>query len=89
MTDSNLTGGFSSYLFGMSAKIANKTEVNDPQDIKDPHLGWMMGFMFLVSFLGLFALVPLRKVDASLCHSNSPGTHSAHDYSTGVHVFRL
>uniref|UniRef100_A0A804MDB0 Metal-nicotianamine transporter YSL7 n=1 Tax=Zea mays TaxID=4577 RepID=A0A804MDB0_MAIZE len=56
------TGGFSSYLFGMSAKIANKTEVNDPQDIKDPHLGWMMGFMFLVSFLGLFALVPLRKV---------------------------
>ncbi|PAN39190.1 hypothetical protein PAHAL_7G226800 [Panicum hallii] len=57
------TGGFSSYLFGMSGTIANKvTEANDAQNIKEPHLGWMIGFMFLVSFVGLFALVPLRKV---------------------------
>lgn len=51
----------------MSGTIAKKiTEANDTQDIKEPHLGWMIGFMFLISFAGLFALVPLRKVDASL-----------------------
>ena len=48
----------------MSAKIANKTEANDLQVIKDPHLGWMMGFMFLVNFVGLFALMSVRKVYA-------------------------
>ena len=57
------TGGFGSYLFGMSSKIANQTtEANDSQNIKDPKLGWMIGFMFVVSFLGLFSLVPLREV---------------------------
>ncbi|XP_062184464.1 probable metal-nicotianamine transporter YSL11 [Phragmites australis] len=57
------SGGFGSYLFGMSETIAKQaTEANDAQNIKSPHLGWMIGFMFLVSFVGLFALVPLRKV---------------------------
>ncbi|KAL6651068.1 hypothetical protein ACP70R_009993 [Stipagrostis hirtigluma subsp. patula] len=57
------SGGFGGYLFGMSENIAKQaTEANDPLNIKNPHLGWMIGFMFLVSFVGLFALVPLRKV---------------------------
>jgi len=57
------SGGFGSYLFGMSDKIANQaTEAKDANNIKDPHLGWMIGFLFLVSFIGLFALVPLRKI---------------------------
>ncbi|KAG6484236.1 probable metal-nicotianamine transporter YSL14 [Zingiber officinale] len=57
------SGGFGSYLFGMSAKIAAQaTEQNDAQNIKDPSLGWMIGFMFVVSFLGLFSLVALRKI---------------------------
>lgn len=48
----------------MSSRVAHQaTEGNDPQDIKDPKLGWMIGFMFVVSFLGLFSLVPLRKVN--------------------------
>lgn len=47
----------------MSDKIARQaTEANDANNIKDPHLGWMIGFLFLVSFIGLLALVPLRKV---------------------------
>jgi hypothetical protein len=47
----------------MSEKIAmHATEAKDANNIKDPHLGWMIGFLFLVSFIGLFALVPLRKV---------------------------
>ncbi|AQK53797.1 Probable metal-nicotianamine transporter YSL14 [Zea mays] len=57
------SGGFGSYLFGMSDKIAKQaTEAKDANNIKDPHLGWMIGFLFLVSFIGLFALVPLRKI---------------------------
>uniref|UniRef100_A0A0E0KSZ4 Uncharacterized protein n=1 Tax=Oryza punctata TaxID=4537 RepID=A0A0E0KSZ4_ORYPU len=57
------SGGFGSYLFGMSETIAKQaTEANDPMNIKNPHLGWIIGFMFLVSFVGLFALVPMRKV---------------------------
>lgn len=35
---------------------------NRAEDVKNPALLWMMGFMFVVSFLGLFSLVPLRKV---------------------------
>ncbi|MQM04363.1 hypothetical protein Taro_037157 [Colocasia esculenta] len=57
------SGGFGSYLFAMSQKIADQTqETNAAQNIKNPHLGWMMGFLFVVSFLGLFSLVPLRKI---------------------------
>ncbi|BAF15267.2 Os04g0524900, partial [Oryza sativa Japonica Group] len=64
---SNCSGGFGSYLFGMSETIAKQaTEANDPMNIKNPHLGWIIGFMFLVSFVGLFALVPMRKVSISL-----------------------
>lgn len=47
----------------MSDTIANQTtEAKDAQNIKNPHVGWMIAFLFLVSFVGLFALVPLRKV---------------------------
>uniref|UniRef100_A0A0D9W7B6 Uncharacterized protein n=1 Tax=Leersia perrieri TaxID=77586 RepID=A0A0D9W7B6_9ORYZ len=57
------SGGFGSYLFGMSETIAKQaTEANDPMNVKNPHLGWIIGFMFLVSFVGIFALVPMRKV---------------------------
>uniref|UniRef100_A0ACD5V5W7 Uncharacterized protein n=1 Tax=Avena sativa TaxID=4498 RepID=A0ACD5V5W7_AVESA len=57
------SGGFGSYLFGMSETIAKQaTEANDALNIKNPELGWMIGFLFLVSFVGLFALVPMRKV---------------------------
>ncbi|XP_054802015.1 probable metal-nicotianamine transporter YSL6 isoform X2 [Prosopis cineraria] len=35
---------------------------NRAEDVKNPGLVWMIGFMFIVSFLGLFSLVPLRKI---------------------------
>ncbi|RRT65626.1 hypothetical protein B296_00022684, partial [Ensete ventricosum] len=61
------SGGFGKSLFGMSSRIANQaTEANDSQNTKDPDLGWMIGFMFVISFLGLFSLVPLRKVIPNL-----------------------
>ncbi|XP_039138058.1 LOW QUALITY PROTEIN: probable metal-nicotianamine transporter YSL12 [Dioscorea cayenensis subsp. rotundata] len=57
------SGGFGSYIFGMSERVANQTtELNDPQNVKNPQLGWMIGFLFLVSFIGLFSVVPLRKI---------------------------
>lgn len=35
---------------------------NRAEDVINPGLGWMIGFLFVVSFLGLFSLTPLRKV---------------------------
>ncbi|KAJ0974349.1 hypothetical protein J5N97_016314 [Dioscorea zingiberensis] len=78
--DPVILGGFGSYIFAMSDRVASQTtELNDPQDIKNPKLGWLIGFLFLVSFLGLFSLVPLRKVmiiDYKLIYPS--GTATAH-----------
>ena len=47
----------------MSETIAAQAaEANNADNVKEPRLGWMIGFLFLVSFIGLFAFVPLRKV---------------------------
>ncbi|CAD6263003.1 unnamed protein product [Miscanthus lutarioriparius] len=61
--DIAFSGGFGTYLFGMSETIAKQaTEADNPQNVRNPHIGWMIGFLFLASFIGLFVLVPLRKV---------------------------
>ncbi|KAF8389628.1 hypothetical protein HHK36_024147 [Tetracentron sinense] len=74
------SGGFGSYLFGMSETIAKQaTEANDPENVKNPTLGWMIGFLFVVSFIGLFSVVPLRKImiiDYKLIYPS--GTATAH-----------
>ncbi|KAK7314765.1 hypothetical protein VNO77_33293 [Canavalia gladiata] len=54
------SGGFGSYLFGMSEHVAKQS--TDTSDFKDPKLGWIIAFLFVVSFLGLFSVVPLRKI---------------------------
>ncbi|KAM3253395.1 putative metal-nicotianamine transporter YSL6 isoform X1 [Capsicum annuum] len=60
------SGGFGSYLLAMDEKtyklIGPDYPGNRAEDVKNPGLLWMMGFIFVVSFLGLFSLVPLRKV---------------------------
>ncbi|KAG6482744.1 probable metal-nicotianamine transporter YSL12 [Zingiber officinale] len=74
------SGGFGSYLFAMSETIAKQsTETDYSQNIKNPKLGWMIGFLFVVSFLGLFSLVPMRKImiiDYKLIYPS--GTATAH-----------
>lgn len=58
-------GGFGSYLFAMSDVMAKVSEEPvSKYDTKNPGLGWMIGFLFVVSFLGLFSVVPLRKVNS-------------------------
>ncbi|GJN03134.1 hypothetical protein PR202_ga20543 [Eleusine coracana subsp. coracana] len=61
-----LAGGFGSYMLAMDQRtydlIGPDYPGNRAIDVKNPSLGWMIGFMFVVSFLGLFSLVALRKV---------------------------
>ncbi|XP_070027180.1 metal-nicotianamine transporter YSL2-like isoform X2 [Nicotiana sylvestris] len=59
-------GGFGSYLLGLNKKTYEQagvdTEGNTPGSHKEPSLDWMIGFLFVISFVGLLALVPLRKI---------------------------
>ncbi|XP_072988681.1 probable metal-nicotianamine transporter YSL9 isoform X1 [Typha latifolia] len=59
-------GGFGSYLLGLNKKTYEQagvdTEGNIPGSYKEPGVGWMTGFLFIASFVGLLALVPLRKI---------------------------
>ncbi|XP_050129589.1 probable metal-nicotianamine transporter YSL7 isoform X2 [Malus sylvestris] len=57
------SSGTASYLLGMSAKIAAQGDLgNTPINIKKLDVGWMIGFLFAVSFVGLFSIMPLRKM---------------------------
>ncbi len=68
------TGGFGSYLLGMDQKTHDQivstsatsgapgVELPGNQLVKNPALGWMIGFVLTVSFLGIFSIVALRKV---------------------------
>ena len=61
-----MLGGFGSYLLGLNKRTYTQagtdTDGNVPGSYKEPALDWMIGFLFVVSFVGLLALVPLRKV---------------------------
>ncbi|XP_057809290.1 probable metal-nicotianamine transporter YSL7 [Salvia miltiorrhiza] len=74
------SGGFGSYLFGMSEVVAKQsTTAHNPQNIKNPAISWMIGFLFLTSFVGLFSVLPLRKImiiDFKLTYPS--GTATAH-----------
>jgi len=59
-------GGFGSFLLGLNKRTyemaGEETEGNVPGSYKEPGIGWMTGFLFAVSFVGIVALIPLRKV---------------------------
>ncbi|KAF2313518.1 hypothetical protein GH714_011395 [Hevea brasiliensis] len=59
-------GGFASYLLALNRKTyefsGEHTEGNSSRAVKEPGFGWMTGFLFLVCFVGLFVLIPLRKI---------------------------
>lgn len=58
-----LTGGFSNALLGMSSLVAKQFEQgrggNNWTTIRP---GWMIMYLFLVNFIGLFTLIPVAKV---------------------------
>lgn len=62
----DFAGGFGSYLLGLNKKTYEQAGVdtvgNVPDSHKEPGIGWMTGFLFVSSFVGLLALVPLRKI---------------------------
>lgn len=66
-----LIGGFGSSLIAMDERtyqlIGPDYPGNRAEDVKNPGLGWMISFMLIVSFIGLFSLVPLCKVINSVC----------------------
>ncbi|KAF7018683.1 hypothetical protein CFC21_031945 [Triticum aestivum] len=77
-----ISGGFGSYMLAMDQKtyelIGTDYPGNRAVDVKNPSLSWMIGFMFLVSFLGIFILVALRKVMVIDCKLTYPsGTATA------------
>ncbi|KAI8569886.1 hypothetical protein RHMOL_Rhmol02G0312200 [Rhododendron molle] len=59
-------GGFGSYLLGLNKKTYELAGVgnigNSVESYKEPAMGWMVGFLFVVCFVGLFVLIPLRKI---------------------------
>jgi len=61
-----IAGGFASYLLGLNRTTYELSGVgnegNNPNAIKEPGFGWMTAFLFVVCFIGLFVLIPLRKV---------------------------
>ncbi|KAL4296906.1 hypothetical protein GQ457_12G000380 [Hibiscus cannabinus] len=74
-------GGFGSYLLGLNRKTYEQagvdTEGNNPGSIKEPGIHWMIGFLFVSSFVGLLALVPLRKImiiDCKLAYPSGTAT---------------
>ncbi|KAE8691446.1 putative metal-nicotianamine transporter YSL7 [Hibiscus syriacus] len=57
------SSGTASYLLGMSPYVASQGgSGNMPENVKKLSVGWMIGFLFVVSFVGLFSIVPLRKI---------------------------
>ncbi|CAJ2667386.1 unnamed protein product [Trifolium pratense] len=59
-------GGFGSYLLGLNRRTYEQAGVdtpgNTPGSTKEPAIGWMTAFLFVTSFVGLLALVPIRKI---------------------------
>ncbi|XP_047321199.1 probable metal-nicotianamine transporter YSL7 [Impatiens glandulifera] len=74
------SSGAASNLLGMSPRVAAQTEeANTAINIKQLSLGWMFGFLFAVSFVGLFSIVALRKTMILKLKLTYPsGTATAH-----------
>ncbi|KVH88389.1 Oligopeptide transporter OPT superfamily [Cynara cardunculus var. scolymus] len=57
------SSGTANYLLGMSPLIAGQLDTgNTPHNVKKLALGWMIAYLFVVSFVGLFSIVPLRRM---------------------------
>lgn len=59
-----LLGGFGSYLLAMDHKTAEKVNTGQVhgRNVSEPTLPRMMAYYFLISFVGILAIIPMRKV---------------------------
>jgi len=58
-----LSGGFGSFLLSMSPREAVDIKARqDDINISAPSLGKLIVFYLLISFVGLFAIIPMTKV---------------------------
>ncbi|CAN6242755.1 unnamed protein product [Urochloa humidicola] len=55
------SGGFGTYILAMGKNAAGG-DIEDTKNIVEPSIGRLITFLFLVSFSGLFILMPFRKV---------------------------
>ena len=66
-----LSGRLGSYLLVPNKKTYEYAEVstagNPPGSYKEPGIGWITGYLCAISFIGLFVLIPLRKVHGDEC----------------------
>ncbi|XP_066347469.1 probable metal-nicotianamine transporter YSL5 [Miscanthus floridulus] len=60
------SGCSASYIFAMDRKtyelVGPDYPGNRAEDVRDPSLGWMISFLFLIALVGPFSIVLLRKV---------------------------
>ncbi|KNA14095.1 hypothetical protein SOVF_110930 [Spinacia oleracea] len=60
-----ISGGFGAHLLALNKKtyeLAGNSPGNPPGSYKELQLGWVIGYNLLVCFVGLFVLIPLRKI---------------------------
>ncbi|KAG9142873.1 hypothetical protein Leryth_005617 [Lithospermum erythrorhizon] len=59
-------GGLASYLLALNKRTYEQAGVdtpgNNPSSYKQLSMGWITGYQFLVCFIGVFVLIPLRKI---------------------------
>ncbi|KAI3944013.1 hypothetical protein MKW98_015165 [Papaver atlanticum] len=58
------SSGYASYMLGMTKIIADQgpASANTANNVMTLNLGMMYGFLFLISFVGLFSILSLRKI---------------------------
>ncbi|KAL4184557.1 hypothetical protein AMTRI_Chr10g226140 [Amborella trichopoda] len=62
-----VSGGFGTYIIAMDERSRNQSGPTDfgpngPSSVKNPQLTWLYAFIITVSFVGLFSVVPLRRI---------------------------
>ncbi|KAI4978925.1 hypothetical protein ZWY2020_015678 [Hordeum vulgare] len=74
------SGGFGTFLLAMGRKSAGSTDANkNDVNVEEPSITRMIAFLFLVSFAGIFIIMPFRKVMIIRHQLTFPsGTATAH-----------
>jgi uncharacterized oligopeptide transporter (OPT) family protein len=71
-------GGFGTYILAMGKKAA-VGDVNTQNNVEEPSFARMITFLFLISFAGMFIIMPFRKVMIIRHRLTFPsGTATAH-----------